>query len=65
MDIRICEEGGLKAAVIDSKEIEIKDVQSALDFMALMYYEYGCNLAVIRKTNLPEEFFDLKTRLAG
>lgn len=33
--------------------------------MALILYEYGCNKAVIRKSNLPGEFFDLKTRFAG
>ena len=66
MDIRVCEEDGLKtAAVIESGDIFLKDVQSALDLMALVHYEYGCNRAVIQKSNLPEEFFDLKTRLAG
>ena len=65
MDIHICVEDGLKAAVVSSGELFLTDVQSAVDFMALMHYEYGCDLAVIQKSNLPEEFFDLKTRLAG
>lgn len=65
MDIRVCEENGMKAAVVDSEGLFLTDVQSALDFMALIEYEYGCNTAIIRKSNLPGEFFDLKTRLAG
>ena len=65
MEIRICGEDGYKVAVVDSDGLFLKDTQGALDFMASMLYEYGCNRAVIRKSNLPEGFFDLKTRLAG
>lgn len=65
MDIRICEENGLKTAVIESGDLFLKDMQDVLDFMALLQYEHDCNKAIIRKSNLPEEFFDLKTRLAG
>jgi hypothetical protein len=65
MEFRICGEDERKVAVLDSEGLVIKDVQSALDFMSLLFYEYGCSKAVILKSNLPEAFFDLKTRLAG
>ena len=65
MEIRICGEDERKVAVVDSDVLLMKDVQGALDFMALLFYEYGCNKAVILQSNLPEDFFDLKTRLAG
>ena len=52
-------------AVINSAEIVIKDVQSALDFMATIFYDTGCTKIVINKSAVIEEFFDLKTKLAG
>lgn len=52
-------------AVISSDEILIGDVQSALDLMATIRYETGCDRIVIDKSLLSESFFDLKTGLAG
>ncbi|MBO1582807.1 DUF4180 domain-containing protein [Bacillus sp. XF8] len=65
MNIEKVEVGGENIAVVRSDEILIRDVQSALDFMATVQYEAACNRIVIRKSLLSESFFDLKTRLAG
>ena len=50
---------------MSSSEIILGDVQSALDLMATVQYEAGCDRIVINKSLLSESFFDLKTRLAG
>ncbi|MFT9850147.1 DUF4180 domain-containing protein [Aneurinibacillus sp. REN35] len=65
MKIRKVEVHGNNIAVVSSSEILIKDVQSALDFIATVQYEADCNRIVINKSLLSESFFDLKTRLAG
>lgn len=65
MNIAKVEVGGGDIAVVKSSEILIRDVQSALDLMATVQYEAGCNRIVINKSLLSESFFDLKTRLAG
>lgn len=46
-------------------EAVISDVQSALDMIATVSYETGCNRIMLEKALLDERFFDLKTRLAG
>ena len=65
MKIAKVEANGGHFAVVSSNEIVIKDVQSALDLMATVRYEAGCDRIVINKSLLDESFFDLKTRLAG
>ncbi len=47
------------------EEILITDVQSALDLMATVRYETGADRIILDKTAICEEFFDLKTKLAG
>lgn len=65
MNIKVINTNGEKIAVVRSNEIMITDVQSALDLMATVSYEVGCNRIVINKSAISEDFFDLKTRLAG
>jgi hypothetical protein len=65
MNIAKVEVGGGNIAVVSSSEILIGDVQSAMDLMATVQYEAGCDRIVINKSLLSESFFDLKTRLAG
>lgn len=65
MNIVKVEVGTVNIAVVSSSEILIVDVQSALDLMAIVHYEAGCNRIVLNKSLLSESFFDLKTRLAG
>ncbi|WP_028548039.1 DUF4180 domain-containing protein [Paenibacillus sp. UNC451MF] len=65
MNITKLEAGGRNIAVVSSSETLIGDVQSALDLMATVHYETGCDRIVINKSLLSDSFFDLKTRLAG
>lgn len=57
--------GNADVAVVRGTEVAIHDVQSALDLMATMSYETGCDRFAIDKSLISEAFFDLKTRLAG
>lgn len=43
----------------------ISGVSSALDLMAQAQYEFDCSKIIMNKTNIAEDFFDLKTGLAG
>lgn len=65
MDIRIVKKNNIELAIVVSDEEIISDVQSALDLMATVNYESGCNRIILNKTAICEGFFDLKTRLAG
>lgn len=52
-------------AVNDEAHPLINSAQSALDLIATARYEYGEVKLVIRKEDVLEDFFDLKTRIAG
>jgi len=58
-------ENGVEVALISSNELLITDVQSALDLIATVRFEAGCNRIVINKSSICEDFFQLETRLAG
>lgn len=65
MEIKIAKENNIEIAVVNSKEVLIDSVQSALDFMATVNYETGCNRIILNKSAICEDFFNLSTRLAG
>lgn len=66
MKIDIIKENNIEIAVINNNdEILITDVQSALDLMATIRYDTDCDRIVLKKSAICEEFFDLKTKLAG
>ncbi|GAE31631.1 DUF4180 domain-containing protein [Halalkalibacter hemicellulosilyticus] len=65
MKINTVNQNNIEIAVVTSSEILIKDVQSALDFMATVAYETGCNRIILNKSALCEGFFHLSTKLAG
>ena len=52
-------------AVVNSKELIIKDVQSAIDFIMTIKYETGCNKIALNKEAVCDEFFILSKGLAG
>ncbi len=54
----------INIAVINNREILITDTQSALDLMAKVQYETGCDRIVLNQSTLDEDFFHLKTKLA-
>jgi hypothetical protein len=65
MNIDIVKQNTIEIAIISSDEILIKDVSSALDFMATVQYETGCNRMILNKSAICEDFFQLSTKLAG
>ncbi|HBN85200.1 MAG TPA: DUF4180 domain-containing protein [Clostridiales bacterium] len=65
MEVKIIQENNKNIAIVNSDKPLITDVQSSLDFMATIHYEYGCDNVIIDKEAISEEFFDLKTRMAG
>jgi len=52
-------------ALVIADEIVIKDTQSALDLMATVQYETGCDKLIVNKSCVVEDFFILSTGLAG
>ena len=54
-----------KIALVTSATPVITDRQSALDLMATVRYETECEVMIVEKSALPEEFFDLSTGFAG
>jgi len=62
--INIEEIRGIKIAVIESDEIELSDIQSAVDILGNCNYQ-GASKIVIKEENITPDFFDLKTRIAG
>ena len=65
MEFKKVDTAGESVAIVSSSKIVISDVQSALDLIATVHYETGCNRIILDKTLITESFFDLKTRLAG
>jgi len=55
----------MSIAYVHTKKTILTDVQSALDLMATVRYEAECDAIILDKEALAEEFFDLKSRLAG
>lgn len=65
MEINTIQKNNKEIAIVKSSEILITDVQSALDLIATVRYESGCDRIVLNKSNICEDFFHLSTRLAG
>ena len=65
MNISVNENGSSKIALVSSSDVLIRNTQDALDLMATVRFTYGCNKIIINKAAIIEDFFDLKTRIAG
>ena len=65
METRVIEQNGRRLAVVTSAEPVLASVQDALDLMATVEYETGCERIAIEKSAVAEDFFILSTRLAG
>jgi hypothetical protein len=65
MRIQVVQSQSGPVAVVQSKAVLIFDVQSALDLIATVSFETGHSTIVLDKSAICEEFFDLKTKLAG
>lgn len=56
---------GINIASVRSAAPVLTDVQSALDLMADVQYNFDCDRIAINKEAVAEDFFVLSTRLAG
>ena len=65
MEIRIIKENNVEIAIVNSNELLITDVQSAIDFMGTTEYETGCSRFIVNKSAICEDFFNLSTKIAG
>lgn len=65
MKTEIITKNNTKVAVVNSDELLITDVQSALDFIMTIKYETNCTNIAINKEAIVEDFFVLSTCLAG
>lgn len=64
MEVIVDQLNDSKVAIISSDKIVITNVNDALDVMANLQYN-GCDKMLIRKENIIDDFFHLKTKLAG
>lgn len=65
MNIKRINQSGVEIAVIETEEVIIADVQSALDLMATVRYGNECDRIAIPKSAVAENFFVLSTKIAG
>lgn len=61
MDAKIIDD----VAVVNSNEVVIKDVASAVEFVMGIKYETGCVKIALNKSAITEDFFVLSSGLAG
>ena len=64
MDINLINTGDVYIAEVISAQIEVNNVQDALDIMANCAYQEAERIILYEK-NIIDSFFDLKTTLAG
>ncbi|MDF2567764.1 MAG: hypothetical protein K0R90_1220 [Oscillospiraceae bacterium] len=65
MNIKTLCKNNTEVALIQSNELIITDTQSALDLIATIRYETGCDRIALNKEAIIEDFFKLSTCLAG
>ncbi len=65
MNIKKITSNGNEIAIVNSDEVCISDVQSALDFVMSVNYETGSHSIVLNKEAITPDFFVLSTRIAG
>ncbi|MDD3186070.1 MAG: DUF4180 domain-containing protein [Anaerostipes sp.] len=65
MKTKIIKTNNTEVAVVNSDELLITDVQSALDLIMTIKYETGCTNIAINKSAIINDFFVLSTCLAG
>lgn len=65
MKINTITQNGKEIAIVSSDRLLITDVQSSLDFIGTVRYETGCDRIILNKSAICEDFFNLRTKLAG
>jgi len=65
MEIRVKQHHGIEYAYVVSDEVLIREAQDALDLIATVQYDAGCDRIMIQKEAISDEFFRLGSGLAG
>jgi hypothetical protein len=65
MEIKTVISRGQRIAVVQSNEMIISDIQTALDFIASIWHIENSNKIAINKSAVTEDFFNLSTGVAG
>ncbi len=65
MNVQIDALGDSNIAIIETDEMLLTDARSALDLITEIYYEYGCSKIILKKETISDDFFHLRTGLAG
>lgn len=65
MEPRITVVEGTDIATVESDNVIIGNAQDALDLLATLGYVHQCRKAVLDKGSINEDFFELRTGLAG
>ena len=65
MEMKTVQKNGVEIAVIKSEDVLVFDTPSALDLIAAVKYETGCERIALAKPLLHEDFFRLSNGLAG
>jgi hypothetical protein len=65
MKITSISKNATEIAIVTSTDVLITDAQSALNLLATVQYKTGCDRMILNKSSIIEDFFDLKTKLAG
>ena len=65
MKVEIIKKNHTEVAVIESEDCLIKDVSSALDLVMNIKYETGCANIALNCQAIVDDFFQLRTCLAG
>ena len=65
MKTEVIKKNYTEIAVVSSDELLITDVQSALDLIMTVKYETGCTNIAVNKEAIVNDFFVLRTCLAG
>ena len=65
MKTEVIKKNNTEVAVVNSEELLITDVQSALDLVMTVKYETGCTNIAVNKGAIINDFFVLSTCLAG
>ncbi|MCI8402445.1 MAG: DUF4180 domain-containing protein [Lachnospiraceae bacterium] len=65
MNTEVVRKNNTKIAVVNSDEVLIADVSSALDVIMTVKYETGCTNIAMNKEAITKDFFVLSTCLAG
>lgn len=65
MTVTVDRQGESVVAIIESSDVVVASTQDALDLMATIRYDHDTSKLILPKAALSEEFFNLRSGLAG